>query len=577
MKLATLFPIISQVRAYQPSWFKSDLAAGLTVGTILIPQAMAYAALAGVQPVYGLYASVIPLIIYALMASSTKLAVGPVAVSALLIFAGISQVATPGTGEFLALVITTGLLIGIFQTVLGIARLGFLVNFLSHPVIAGFTSAAAIIIILSQIKDALGLNLASSHNTWHTLTETLKQIGETNVPTALITALSIIAILVLKKMSKKIPGPLIIVVAAIAISYGMNLTQYGIAIIGDIPAGLPSFSLPQLDMPLVKLLFPTVLSVTAIGIVESIGIAKVLEAKHKDHQVDPNQEMIALGMAKVGGAFFQSIPISGSFSRSAINSDSDAKTTLSTLISVILIILCLLFLTGIFYYLPKAVLSAIILLAVINLFDIKEARHLWKTNRKDLAMMLITFVLTLVLGIELGVLSGVVMSILMVLYSSSRPHIAELGNIEGTAHYKNLGRYDTASRKEGLLIIRFDNQLYFGNATYFKERIYQFINESDRKLEHILLDASHIDDIDSTGMHILKDMDTDLNSRGIDLYLCGTSGPVRDSLYLSGMLEEKDKHHLSVHSAVEFLTGQESDSSALASSSADPLQTNRSL
>jgi len=577
MELAKVFPFISQLRGYNKVWFKSDLIAGLTVGAILIPQAMAYAALAGVQPVYGLYASLVPIVIYALLASSTKLSVGPVAVSALLVYAGISQIATPGTEEFLAMIITAGLLIGILQLALGVARLGFLVNFLSHPVIAGFTSAAAVIIILSQVKDALGLSFSQAHGSLETLKSTIENIHHTNVTTALITVLSIVAMLTLKKISKKIPGALLIVSLGIGLSYALDLNQYGVAIIGEIPSGLPTFKFPSFDISKLNLLFPTVLSVTVIGIVESIGIAKALEAKHKDHQVNPDQELIALGLAKVGGAFFQAIPISGSFSRSAINSESDAKTTLSSLISVVLIVMSLLFLTDIFYYLPKAVLSAIILLAVINLFDIKEAKHLWKTDRKDLVMMLVTFVFTLFLGMELGVLSGVVLSILHVLYSSSRPNVVELGNISGTAHYKDLERYDQAKRNAEMLIIRFDHQLYFGNASFFKEWIYEYVNQHGNDIKHIILDASHIDSIDSTGIHVLKDLDIDLKSRGIALHLCEASGPLRDSLFKSDLLGEYDKHHLSVHTAVTTIKEQLARSSKIISRAADPLQTNKDL
>lgn len=575
MNPARIFPILGTLKNYQSSWFKSDVRAGLTVGTILIPQAMAYAALAGVQPVFGLYASLIPLVIYAILASSSKLSVGPVAVSALLIFAGISQVSTPGTAEFLSLVITTGLLIGLLQVLMGIGKLGFLVNFISHPVIAGFTSAAAVIIVISQLKDALGLEMVGSHSCLETLKTTIEHSAEINWPTAIISMGSVAAILLLKKISKRIPGPLIIVVLAILVSYFTGLSKYGIAIIGDIPSGLPSFQLPILNQDLVKLLFPTVFSVTVIGIVESIGIAKALESKHKDHVLNPNQELLALGMAKIGGAFFQSIPTSGSFSRSAINSDNEAKTTVSSLISVLLIVLSLIFLTDVFYYLPKAVLSAIILLAVINLFDIKEAKHLWKTNKKDLMMMVMTFVVTFVLGIELGVLTGVVFSILMVLYSSSKPHMVELGNISGTSYYKDLSRYDNAERLEGVLIMRFDHQLYFGNAAFFKDRILESISESDDEIKYVFLDASHIDAIDSTGMHVLENLDLELKDRGIELHLCEACGPVRDSLYVSGLLKEKDKHHISVQMGVNTINKNTIDETDKINKVANPMQTNK--
>lgn len=532
---------------------------------------MAYALLAGMPPIYGLYASLIPIVIYALFATSTKLSIGPVAVSALLVLAGVSQIAVPGSQEYISYVITAGLLIGILQLVLGFCRMGFLVNFLSHPVIAGFTSAAAIIIIISQLKDALGLKIVNSSNTLTTLKSAISEIGNVNWITAGLCLASLISIVFFKKISRKIPGPLIVVVLGIILSYYFKLESYGVEIIKDIPVGLPTFHLPVLSFEVFQKLYPTVLTVTLIGIVESIGIAKALEAKHKDHKVSPDKELIALGLSKISGAFFQAIPTSGSFSRSAINSDSGSKTQVAGIVTVLMIVLTLLFMTTLFYYLPKASLAAIILLAVISLFDYKEAKHLWKTNRKDFLMMSITFFATLILGIEPGVICGVAMSILLVLYKSSKPPMAELGNILGTRYYKNLERFEQAAGVPGTLILRFESQMFFGNSTYFKESVYERINNHHEKVNYVILDGSQISDIDSTAMHMLKDLDNDLKTKNIELHLCGAIGSVRDNLHKSGLLGEMDKHHVNVHAAVELI--QNNDSSMICRP-IDPLQTN---
>ena len=567
------FPFIDTVRSYNGRLFKSDILAGLTVGTILIPQAMAYATLAGVPPIYGLYAALVPLVIYALYASSTKLSVGPVAVSALLVFSGVSKLAEPGSETYLSLVITLGLLVGVIQICIGMFRFGFLANFLSHPVIAGFTSAAAIIIVVSQLNDALGIHLGHHENLLGSLQEFSKSLNEINLPTLGITFISISSILILKKISAKIPGALLALVIATICSYIFKFEDYGIAIIKEVPAGLPSLSIPKVDMDTISILLSTVISVTVIGIVESIGIAKALESKHKDHNLDPNQELLALGLAKVGGSFFLSIPTSGSFSRSAINSSTGGKTTVSSLISALLVLISLLFLTSFFFYLPKAVLAGIILLAVLSLFDYKEGIHLWKTNRKDFMLMLVTFVLTLLLGIEAGVLCGVVLSILLVLYKSSHPNVVELRQITGTNYFKDPSRYENTQRIDDTMIIRFDYQLYFGNAAFFKERLYDMLDEDGREIKYLLLDASHINDIDSTGMHILKDIDEDLKSKNIELHLCSASGPIRDTLFLSGMLTESSKHHIQISDAVKTLCSHSDENSLHV---IDTLQTNRS-
>lgn len=549
-----VFPIIYTLKNYSGKKLSADLIAGITVATVLIPQGMAYALLAGVPPIYGLYAGIVPLIIYSLLGTSRQMSIGPVAISALLVLSGVSQLAEPGTPEFISLVILTGLMIGVTQIFLSFLRLGFLVNFISHPVIAGFTSAAAMIILGSQLKDALGITMPRFEQVIEYFTYTGEHIRETNWITALLCFGGIGIMVLLKKVHKSIPGALIIVVLGTLITYFLRLDTRDVDLVGQIPQGLPSFVVPDININSLKALIPTVLTVTTIGIVESISIAKVLEGKHKDYTINANQELFALGTSKIISSFFQSIPTSGSFTRSAINSNSGAKTTIASIFTAIIMALSLLLLTPLFYFLPKAILAAIILIAVFSLFDIKEAIHLWKTHKRDFAMMLVTFIATLILGIEEGVLFGVVLSIIMVLYKSSMPHIAVLGNIPETSYFRNIDRFEEAAEYDNTIIIRFDDQLYFANAVYFKEKFYKLLGkEKYRDLKYVILDASNIHDIDSTGANTLSELDKDLKSRNIELHLSGATGPVRDMLYKNNLLQDAKLHHMSVHDAVAQL------------------------
>lgn len=553
MKLLSILPLSQQTKNYKLSIFRADLIAGLTVGVMLVPQGMAYAYLAGVPPIYGLYAGLIPLVLYALLGTSRQMSVGPVAVSAILVAGGLSQIALPESIEYISLAITLSLLIGIIQLSLGLLKMGFFANFLSHPVIAGFTSAAAIIIGVSQLKDAFGIEIPRSHNILGTLTGILENITNYNHYALLIFVGSVVFISLLKRINKKLPGAFLSVMISTAIVHYFNLEAHGVNILGAIPSGLPQFSVPELSITQIGLLIPTVITVSIIGIVESIGIAKILEKKHGNYSIDIDQELIALGTSKLFGSFFQSIPTSGSFSRSAVNSESGAQTTVSSLITSIVVALALIALTSLFYSLPMAVLAAIIMLSVKSLFNYKEAIHLWKTYRSDFYLMLITFITTLAIGIEMGVLFGVILSLLIVLYKATRPHITVLGNIQGTDHYRNVNRFKNAEAEKDILIVRLDNQLFFGNCEYFKKKVFDFIKDNQDPIKHVIIDAGNIHDVDSCGMHVLEELDTELELKGINLHLSDVIGPVRDNLYKFGLLKDISRHHMSVKEAIDVI------------------------
>ncbi len=554
MNIKSKIPILDCLPDYGKRDLQSDLVAGLTVSVMLIPQGMAYALLAGMPPIYGLYGGLIPLFLFAIFGTSRQLSIGPVAISALLVLAGISQIAEPFSERYISLVILTGLLIGVVQILMSFLKMGFLVNFLSHPVVAGFTSAAAVIILISQLQYLLGFDIPRFDQFHETVDYAVKHISEINWVVFVICFSSVSIIILLKRINKKIPGPLLIVIAGILLVKFFNLETYGVSITGDVPKGLPSFVLPEITFENIKLVFPTVLTVTIIGIVESIGIAKMLEAKHNNYQVRPNQELFALGISKLGGALFQALPTSGSFTRSAINNDTGAKTGMSSIITAITIGLTLLFLTPLFYYLPNAILGAIVIVAVFGLIDIKEAKNLWHLHRGDFYMMLLTFFITLGLGIGEGVLAGVVLSIILMVFRNARPHVAVLGRLPKTPYFRNITRFPEAIKDDEVLIIRFDAQLYFGNAYYFKDTVLELVKEKGQSLECLILDCSSIHDMDSSGLAAFKDIIEKLKSKNVQLFLCGVIGPIRDFLHKAGLIEVigKERQFMRIHDALEY-------------------------
>lgn len=537
MRWSKWFPLVESLNDYTRSDFAKDLNAGLTVGVMLIPQGMAYAMLTGMPPIYGLYGGFVPLFLYAIFGSSRQMSIGPVAISSLLVLAGISQLAEPASQEFIELVILTGLLVGAAQLMLSFLRMGFLVNFLSHPVLVGFTSAAAVIIAISQLKDLLGIAIPRFPHSYETLFYAIRNLEQTHVLSVIFCLGALILILVFRRWHRSIPGPLIVTVLGTLLAWLFQLEDQGLSLVKEVPDGLPGFIVPVLDWDKIVLVIPTVFTVTVICVVESIGIAKVLEAKHQNYEVRPDQELLALGVSKLVGAFYQSLVTSGSFSRSAVNDQAGAKTGIASMVAAALVGVTLLFLTDLVYFLPKAVLAAIILLAIKSLFDLKEAIHLWHTHRRDFWMMMVTFLVTIVFGIGEGVVAGVTLSLLTVLYRSSRPHLAVLGKLPGTHFYRNIKRFQDAQQSDEILIVRFDDQLYFGNASYFKENIKRLVEEKGPNLRLLIMDASSMHDIDSTGIQALIDIYNYLKERNISLNLCGVIGPVRDMLFRVDLIE----------------------------------------
>ena len=553
------FPILDWAKNYKREYLNGDIIAGLTVGVMLIPQGMAYAMIAGLPPIYGLYASIVPILIYAFLGTSRQLAVGPVAMVSLLTATGISSLATAGSDQYIMLAITLALIVGIIQLLLGTFRLGFLVQFLSHPVISGFTSAAALIIGLSQLNHLLGVNIPRSHHIHEILINAFKQIGNIHISTLLLGLGGIITIIGFKKIKKSIPGSLIAVAAGIVIVSLLNLESQGVQIVGEVPSGLPAFKIPLLDGSTFSSLIYMALAISLVSFMESIAVAKAIQTKHKTYKVEPNQELIALGLANIGGSFFQSIPTTGGFSRTAVNNDAGAKTGLASIISAALIVVTLLFFTPFFRNLPNAILAAVIMVAVFGLVDIKEAKHLWHTDKIDFALLFATFIATASLGIEMGIGIGIALSLGMLIFRTSRPHIAELGKVAGTLNYRNVKRFPGLETFPEILILRLDAQLFFANANYFKDTLYSIIDSKPGQTKFVILNAESISYIDSTGVMTLKDIFYDLKNQGIKFLMSGIIGPVRDTMERSELISVIGKGHLFmiVEDAVDYCKGKD--------------------
>ena len=554
------FPILDWTKNYKKDWFKQDLNAGLTVGIMLIPQGMAYAMLAGLPPIYGLYASIIPQIMYAIFGTSRQLAVGPVAMDSLLVAAGVSVFAVAGTENYIALAILLSFMMGIIQLTLGLLRFGFLVNFLSKPIISGFTSAAALIIGFSQLKHLLGIDLERTKTIFELIYNAVLRVDELNIFAFLIGVGGIVLIKFLKKKSPKLPAALIVVVVSILIVFGFQLNDQGLKIVGEIPKGLPSFSLPNLSASELTDLIPMAFTLALIAFMEAISVAKAVQLKHsKEYSIDNNQELIGLGAGNIVGAFFSAYPTTGGFSRTAVNDQSGAKTNLSAIISAVLIIITLLFLTPLFYYLPKAVLGSIVMVAVFGLIDFSFPKKLWKSKKEDFWMLLITFVITLLLGIKEGVLIGVLLLILLLIYRVSKPHIAVLGKVKGTHTFKNINRFNDLELYDNVLVVRHDAELYFTNINNFIETLQNQINIKQTSTTHLVLDFSSVSSIDSTALFELTNFFEDLNQKGLKVCLTNVIGPVRDYLIQSKFNETNPfvKQYLNNEIAIEEINKKE--------------------
>ncbi|WP_067031346.1 SulP family inorganic anion transporter [Allomuricauda sp. CP2A] len=557
--LKRFFPFLSWMTTYNRSHLYGDLIAGATVGIMLVPQGMAYAMIAGMPPIYGLYASLVPPLVYALMGTSRQLGVGPVAMDSLLVAAGVGALQLVNTEEYISTVLFLTLLIGGIQLLLGILRMGFFVNFLSKPVISGFTSAAAILIGLGQLKHILGTDFAQSSKIHELVGNIIGSLGNVDLLTLGLGAVSIFLMFLLKSINKKLPTPLLIVVLGILAVVIFNLETKGIHIVGEIPKGLPHFEPPKFQWDKLGQLMPIAITVALFGFMESVSIAKTVEEKHPEYELDADQELRALGLSNILGSFFQSFSVSGSFSRTAINDQAGAKTGMSLIFSTLIIAGVLLFLTPLFYKLPAVVLGAIIIVSVVGLIDIKYPLVLWKNRKDEFVLLVATFLMTLSIGLMEGILLGVLLSLMLLVYRISKPHMAVLGKIKGTRYFKNIDRFSGDVEVDAdKLVIRFDAQLYFGNKDYFKKQLYRQIEKKGPVLKFIILNAEPINYIDSSAATMLERIILDLRKKGIHFFIAAAIGPTRDILYSSGIVDILGEENLFAQTfdAVDFCSEQ---------------------
>ncbi len=540
-------PSIHWLRNYKLSDLPKDLIAGITVGVVIVPQGMAYAMLAGLPPEYGLYAALVPLLIYLFMGTSRQLAIGPVALDSLLVAVGLGSLGLVQPENYIVAAIFLAFLVGLIQFLFGLLRMGFLVNFLSKPVISGFTSAAALIIIVSQLKHLLGVKLDGVSSFYSILYSLAQKVAEINNFDLAIGILGILLLLAMRKLSRRIPAVLLVVILGIVSVYLFNLESHGVQVVGHIPSGLPEFQLPAYSMQLFLDLWPFALTLALVGYLEAISIAKGIADKNDEDTLNANQELLALGTANMAGSLFQSYPVTAGFSRTAVNFEAGARTNLFALFTVILVVITLLFLTPLFYFLPNAVLASIIIVAVIRLIDLGYAADLWRRRKDEFAVLVLTFLLTLLLGITQGILIGILFSLLLMVYRTSKPHFAVLGNIKGSDYYKNINRFDDKVEvREDLLIVRFDSQMYFGNANYFKNQLSKFIAKKGPALKAVILNAEAINYIDASATQMLIRVIRELHTKDISFYIAGAIGPTRDIIFNSGIIKELGRECLFV-------------------------------
>lgn len=572
-----VFPCLQWCGKYDRQLFKADLVAGVTVAIMLIPQSMAYAMIAGLPSEYGLYASLVPLYVYALLGSSRQLAVGPVALASLLVEAGVSDLVDSSIEpeKYIKYAVTLAFLVGLIQLAMGITQSGWVVSFLSHSILSGFTSAAAITIGLSQLKHIVGYKIEKSHSIIPTLSDAINGASEIHGLTVAMGLSAIACLLVMKHLGKtykklrflRVTGPLVVTVAGLIISYAADIESHGVKIVGTIPEGLPK---PDFDLEYGEItdLLPSGIIIAFVSFLESIAIAKSLAARNK-YEIAANNELVGLGMANLLGSFFKSYPTTGSFSRSAVNNETGAKTPFAAVITATCVMIGLLLVTSVLHYLPKNVLAAIVISAVSGLVDTDEVRFLWRVSRKDLVLWMTAFLMTLLAGIEVGIASAVTLSLVFVIYETARPHTALLGRLPNTSVYRNVLQYADAQKLDGIVVLRIDAPIYFANVDYIKDQLRKYelqaveevkaveVNGSSDQLlsgqvRYVIVEMSPVSSVDSTGLHALRTIISEYRERRIQFALANPNPVVMDTLEQAAIpsLLGREWIFLRVHDAV---------------------------
>jgi SulP family sulfate permease len=567
--LSRYFPILQWAKTYDRDTLTSDTVAAVIVTIMLIPQSLAYALLAGLPAEMGLYASILPLVAYAVFGTSRALAVGPVAVISLMTAAAVGNMALEGTAEYAMAAITLAFISGLILTVMGLLRLGFLANFLSHPVIAGFITASGLLIAASQIGTIMGISGGG-----HSLIELLGNLGanlsQINLITLVIGVITTAFLFWVRKGLKPLlikaglrprladllakAGPVAAVAVTTLTVWAFDLASKGVAIVGTIPSGLPPLTLPSFSGEIWGQLFVSALLISVIGFVESVSVAQTLAAK-KRQRIDPDQELVGLGTANIASALSGGYPVTGGFARSVVNYDAGAETPAAGAFTAVGILLAALFLTPLLHYLPKATLAATIIVAVLGLVDLSILKRSWTYSRLDFAAVATTIAITLGLGVEMGVSAGVILSLALFLYKTSRPHVAEVGLVPGTQHFRNILRHKVKT-DPSVVTLRIDESLYFANARFLEDYITNRV-ACDEPIRHVVLMCSAVNEIDMSALESLEAINARLRDLGITLHLSEVKGPVMDRLKRSHFLDDlTGRVFLSQYDAMVALTAR---------------------
>jgi SulP family sulfate permease len=556
-------PVLEWGTSYTKSAFTNDLLVAIIVTLMLIPQSLAYAQLAGLPPEVGLYASMVPLLLYAVFGTSRALAVGPVAVVSLMTATAIAPLVATGSPQYLAAAMALALLSGVMLIILGVLRLGFMANFLSHPVISGFITASGIQIAASQLNPLLGIP-AKGETFFELAISLAENVSGINWYTASI-GVPVLAFLfimrahlapTLRRLGVKPQlasmltrmGPVVAIIFTIVVVAIFELQAHGVRIVGEVPQGLPSLAFPGFDGALWKALLMPALLISVVGYVESISVAQTLASK-KRQRIDPNQELIALGAANVGAAVSGGYPVTGGFARSVVNFDAGAETPAAGAFTAIGIALATLFLTPYLFFLPNATLAATIIVAVLSLVNLKAIKHTYSYSPADAAAMVATILITLVLGIEAGLIAGVLLSLLIHLYRTSKPHFAIVGQVPGTEHFRNVNRH-TVVTDPAIVSVRIDESLYFPNARFLEDLVNQCVAKNP-EVKHLILMCSAVNSIDASALESLEAINLRLKDSGIAFHLSEVKGPIADRLLKSHLAEQlTGKIHLTHYDAV---------------------------
>ena len=552
--LTSLIPSLHWMKSYRTSYLKHDGVAGITTAIMLIPQGMAYALLAGLEPIMGLYASTLPLIAYALLGTSRQLSVGPMAMSSLLMASSIQMLSKGemiGADKLLLFAFLITLTVGGIQLLLGIFRLGGLVNLLSHPVVTGFTAAAALVIASSQLQHLVQIKELGGKAPYEQVIYLLQHLSDIHTPTIILSVISILSLVLIKKYAPKLPSAIIVVIVSMILAYAFKFDQWHITLLGEIPSGLPSISIPNgFAINDIMQIVPSCIAIALVAFMESISGAKVYARQNK-YTLSPSQELIALGSSNIAASVVQGCVVGGALSRTAVNADAGAKTPMANIITALIIAFTLAYMTAPFAFLATPVLAAMIVVAVVSLIDFEEFKHLWKVKHDDFIICCLTFLATLFLSVTTGILVGVLASLLWLGFSTTRPDISVLGKLPNTNSYRSISHFEEVETYDRILIMRMDAQFFFGNVAYLKDALYDHLHETPDAVA-LVLDASSMNALDSTASDAFVGLIKDLRQQGVEIMISHVKGSVIEVMRKSGLIDILGKGHMyyEVHDAV---------------------------